>query len=139
MVVKFERKVRVIIVCFLLAVINNAFGQETQSFEGEWTNITSTMLAYQFFLNDNSEISATMIVFSGNTCTIKSIQGVLGMGTQTTWEGTFTVNTRNKTIDLIDDFGDAERYRYVFSEDEENVILKLKDTDGDITTWYKSK
>ncbi|AEF80797.1 hypothetical protein [Leadbettera azotonutricia] len=139
MAIKYENKVLFIIVCLLLAVMNSSFGQETQSFEGEWTNITSTMLAYQFFLNDNGEISATMLVFSGNKCAIKSMQGILGFGTQTTWEGTFKVNIGNKTIDLIDDFGDADRYRYVFSEDEENFILKLKDSDGDITTWYKRK
>ncbi|GHT68786.1 hypothetical protein FACS1894110_17080 [Spirochaetia bacterium] len=136
---KFEKKVHIIIVCLLLTVMSNIFAQETVAFEGEWTNITSTMLAYQFLLNNNSEISATMLVFSGNKCSIMALQGMLGMGSQMTWEGTFKVNTGNKTIDLIDDFGDADRYRYVFSEDEENFILKLKDSDGDITTWYKSK
>jgi hypothetical protein len=139
MAIKHESKALVILVCLLLTVMCNSFGQETQSFEGSWTNITSTMLAYQFLLNTNNEISAAMIVFSGNRCSIKSMQGMLGIGTQTAWEGTFKVNTGNKTIDLIDDFGDTDRYRYVFSEDEENLILKLKDSDGDITTWYKSK
>jgi hypothetical protein len=49
------------------------------------------------------------------------------------------VNSANKTLTLIDDFDDEEIYRYVLSETEEDMVLKLKSSDGEITTWYKSK
>ena len=94
----------------------------------------------QLLLNSSDgSISAFYLVFSGNKCHIEHAQGSFGIIKTTVWEGTFRVNSRNQTLELIDDFNDAELYRYVFSETGEEYILKLKDTDGDITTWYKSK
>jgi putative heme degradation protein len=135
---RIKSKVFGLMVFLSLNCLNNAFGQEIQLLEGSWTTVPSTALAMQFFLNDG-EVSAAIMIFSGNTCTIGIMQGTMGLGTTKQWEGTFRVNTANKTLTLIDDFDDEEIYRYVLSEAEEDMVLKLKSSDGEITTWYKSK
>jgi hypothetical protein len=136
--INIKSKVFGLLIFLSLSCLNSAFGQETQFLEGSWTTVPSTALAMQFFLN-NGEVSAAMMIFSGNTCVIGIMQGTMGLGTTKEWEGTYRVNTANKTLTLIDDFDDEEIYRYVLSEAEEDMVLKLKSTDGEITTWYKSK
>ena len=134
------KKISFFLILLLLLLANTAaFGQETQVFQGSWSNVSKDTLALQFFFNSDGAVSATLLVFSGNKCYIETMEGPLGIGRTKVWEGTFRVDSRNQTLDLIDDFGDADRYRYVFSETIEEQVLKLKDTDGDITTWYKSK
>ena len=115
------------------------FGQDLTSFEGRWLNVSSTTLAMQFWFSDSGSISATALVFSGNKCYIEAMNGPMGVSRTRTWEGTFKVNPSKQTLDLIDEFGDSEIYRYVFSETEDEYVLKLKYTDGEITSWYKSK
>ena len=136
-------KTRIVLIIFVLLFLIKAnaaiFGQETQMFQGNWSNVSKEMMALQFFFNSDGAVSATLMVFSGNKCYLETMQGPLGVGRTRVWEGTFRVNSGNKTLDLIDDFGDADTYRYVFSETNDEYILKLKYTDGDITTWYKSK
>jgi hypothetical protein len=113
-------------------------GQENKSFEGTWTTVPSMTLGMQFFLN-NGEVSGAIMIFSENRCTIGVMQGTMGLGTTIQWEGAYRVNTAGKTLTLIDDFDDEEVYRYVMSETEDDIVLKLKSSDGEITTWYKSK
>jgi hypothetical protein len=109
-----------------------------QVLEGSWSSTPSIMVGIQFFLSEG-EVSTTTLNFSGNRYSIWNIQGFIGLGSSQASEGTFKVNTRNKTLDLIDAFGAVARYKYVLSESEELMELKLKDSRGDITTWYKSK
>jgi hypothetical protein len=122
-----------------LLLAGAAFGQEASFLEGNWSSVPSAALGMQFFLSDSGSLSAEAMFFAGNRCAIVSMRGVLGMGSSKRWEGTFKINPAGKTLELIDDFGDVTRYRYVLSETEEELVLKLKDADGKITTWYKSK
>lgn len=123
---------------FLFSALTVVSAQGTEVFEGSWFTVPSTTLGMQFLLGGGG-VSAGMIVFSGNKCSIGVMQGTLGLGSTKTWEGTFQVNGGNKTLALIDDFGDVDTYRYVISETEEDWVLKLKDAAGEITTWYKNK
>ncbi|GMO28972.1 MAG: hypothetical protein Pg6A_16980 [Termitinemataceae bacterium] len=107
--------------------------------EGNWSSVPSAALGMQFLFSDSGSISAEAMFFAGNRCAIGSIRGVMGMGSSKRWEGTFNINKAGKTLELIDDFGDVTRYRYVLSETEDELVLKLKNADGKITTWYKSK
>ena len=125
-------------VFFMLLFGSQLFGQETRKFEGVWYNITSTSYLMQLYFGNNS-VSATALVFSGNKCFVEVLGGLMGMSRSRTWEGTYRVNPENETIDLIDDFGDSERYRYVFSESGDDYILRLKDESNEITTWYMEK
>jgi hypothetical protein len=116
--------------------------QGTSFLEGTWLSISSTestALGLQFLMSGS--VSAKILIFKGNkyyTGVSGVDAGLMGRASRE-GEGTFRINTAGKTLDLIDDFGDIARHRYVLSETEEELVLKLKDSDGNITTWYKSK
>jgi hypothetical protein len=123
----------------LLLAAETVFGQEASFLEGMWNSAPARELGMQFLLSDSSSISAKMMVFQGNKCFTATRRGYLGIEMSKTWEGTFKINTAAKTLELIDDFGDATSFRYTLSETEDEQVLKLKSSDGKITSWYKSK
>ena len=109
-------------------------------FQGVWSNTSSEMMAIELFIGGSYSISATLLEFSGNEYRLTAVQGTFGMGRTEISKGTFRVYSKIQTIELIDEFDDVfYRNKYVLSETDDQDILKLKDEENSVLTFYKSK
>jgi len=118
----------------------NEILKDEQMINGVWGSIPYEQWRSQAILGG----SVAIFVFDNNKgiCQI-GVKNYLPFG-RINIEGEFIssrynlrINSRKKNISVIDEFNDVNMFRYVFSEDGEHKILKLKDKDGIVTDLYK--